>query len=362
MEEATFSLALDAIYDAATEFERWPLALERLGQAFGCSYVGLIDRNPRTMEARVSAVGIDLAGQQEFFEVWSKHDILRRRTPVYRPGAVETDQDILPKADLLRSDYYNGFMKPHEMHGYMRMTLAVENEFRRIISLSRPISLGDYEAADVEQCRRLTPHLQRAARVNQQVEESKLKLAAFSDVLEQSPTGVLLLSGTGRILFANCAARAMAQAADGLVLRGQRIEVLHSQGNVLSGGERRRVEIARALATEPKFILLDEPFTGIDPVTIEEIQEILFRLKKRGIGILITDHNVAATLRITDRNYILIDGKIIAQGTSKEIAAIPPRKTVRIPVMLEAVVRKSCCVKTVKSSSPTAVRCRWRRS
>ncbi len=107
------------------------------------------------------------------------------------------------------------------------------------------------------------------------------------------------------------------ELADELSIR----KILQSQGNVLSGGERRRVEIARALATEPKFILLDEPFTGIDPVTIEEIQEILFRLKSRGIGILITDHNVAATLRITDRNYILIDGKIIAEGTSKEIAA-----------------------------------------
>ena len=95
---------------------------------------------------------------------------------------------------------------------------------------------------------------------------------------------------------------------------------LDSIGNILSGGERRRVEIARALATEPKFILLDEPFTGIDPVTIEEIQEIIFRLKRQGIGILITDHNVAATLRITDRNYILIDGEIIAKGTGSEIA------------------------------------------
>ena len=98
-------------------------------------------------------------------------------------------------------------------------------------------------------------------------------------------------------------------------------KILKSSGNVLSGGERRRVEIARALATDPKFILLDEPFTGIDPVTIEEIQEIIFRLKTRGIGILITDHNVGATLRITDRNYILIDGKIIASGTGREIAA-----------------------------------------
>ena len=83
------------------------------------------------------------------------------------------------------------------------------------------------------------------------------------------------------------------------------------------------MEIARALATEPKFILLDEPFTGIDPVTIEEIQEIIFRLKAQGIGILITDHNVAATLRITDRNYILVDGAIIAAGTGPEIAANP---------------------------------------
>jgi lipopolysaccharide export system ATP-binding protein len=77
------------------------------------------------------------------------------------------------------------------------------------------------------------------------------------------------------------------------------------------------------MATEPKFILLDEPFTGIDPVTIEEIQHILFRLKERGIGILITDHNVAATLRITDRNYILIDGQIVAEGDRKQVAEDP---------------------------------------
>jgi lipopolysaccharide export system ATP-binding protein len=99
--------------------------------------------------------------------------------------------------------------------------------------------------------------------------------------------------------------------------------ILRSTGNVLSGGERRRVEIARALATEPKFILLDEPFTGIDPVTIEEIQSILFRLKARNIGILITDHNIAATLRITDRNYILIGGEIFASGSGQEIANHP---------------------------------------
>lgn len=97
--------------------------------------------------------------------------------------------------------------------------------------------------------------------------------------------------------------------------------ILDKPGAVLSGGERRRAEIARALATNPKFIFLDEPFAGIDPVTIEEIQSILFKLKHNQIGILITDHNVSATLQITDRNFILIDGSIIAHGNAEEITA-----------------------------------------
>lgn len=96
-----------------------------------------------------------------------------------------------------------------------------------------------------------------------------------------------------------------------------------SRGGVLSGGERRRVEIARALACDPKFILLDEPFTGIDPRTIEELQSIITSLKTKGIGILITDHNVGATLGITDRNYILVEGRIIREGDGDTIKNDP---------------------------------------
>jgi lipopolysaccharide export system ATP-binding protein len=96
-----------------------------------------------------------------------------------------------------------------------------------------------------------------------------------------------------------------------------------SIGATLSGGERRRVEIARALATHPKFILLDEPFTGIDPRTIEELQEIIRALTERGIGILITDHNVGATLNITDWNYILVAGKIVKEGNREDIVTDP---------------------------------------
>ncbi len=95
--------------------------------------------------------------------------------------------------------------------------------------------------------------------------------------------------------------------------------VRKTRGDALSGGERRRVEIARCLATEPQFILLDEPFAGIDPIAIDDIREIILYLKKQGIGILITDHNVRETLGITDRAYIMAEGKILRSGTPKEL-------------------------------------------
>lgn len=97
--------------------------------------------------------------------------------------------------------------------------------------------------------------------------------------------------------------------------------VRKSNGDVLSGGERRRTEIARALAVDPKFILLDEPFAGIDPIAVEDIQSIVARLKHKNIGILITDHNVTETLSICDRAYLLIEGKIFKHGTAEELAA-----------------------------------------
>jgi lipopolysaccharide export system ATP-binding protein len=96
--------------------------------------------------------------------------------------------------------------------------------------------------------------------------------------------------------------------------------VRKSVGNNLSGGERRRTEIARALAVDPKFILLDEPFAGVDPIAVEDIQTIVSRLKEKNIGVLITDHNVHETLSITDRAYLLIEGSILKSGTAEELA------------------------------------------
>jgi len=97
-------------------------------------------------------------------------------------------------------------------------------------------------------------------------------------------------------------------------------KVRKNNGDTLSGGERRRTEIARALAVDPKFILLDEPFAGVDPIAVEDIQEIIAKLKYKNIGILITDHNVNETLSICDRAYLLIDGKIFKEGTAEELA------------------------------------------
>ncbi|HPE77291.1 MAG TPA: LPS export ABC transporter ATP-binding protein [Draconibacterium sp.] len=94
-----------------------------------------------------------------------------------------------------------------------------------------------------------------------------------------------------------------------------------SKGIQLSGGERRRTEIARALAIDPKFILLDEPFAGVDPIAVEDIQEIVMKLKEKNIGVLITDHNVHETLNITDRSYLLFEGSILKAGTAEELAA-----------------------------------------
>lgn len=97
-------------------------------------------------------------------------------------------------------------------------------------------------------------------------------------------------------------------------------KVRKNQGNRLSGGERRRVEIARCLAINPRFIMLDEPFAGVDPIAVQDIQHIVARLRRQNIGILITDHNVNETLSITDRAYLLFEGKVLFQGTAEELA------------------------------------------
>lgn len=123
-----------------------------------------------------------------------------------------------------------------------------------------------------------------------------------------------------------------------------------SRGDLLSGGERRRTEIARALAVNPKFILLDEPFAGVDPIAVEDIQNIVASLKDKNIGILITDHNVQETLAITDRTYLMFEGRILKSGSAEELAADPQVRKVYLGQNFELRKKKE---EVLKSSEET---------
>ena len=116
-------------------------------------------------------------------------------------------------------------------------------------------------------------------------------------------------------------AKEQKEKAESLLEEFSLTHVRKNLGMVLSGGERRRTEIARAISVDPKFVLLDEPFAGVDPIAVEEIQGIVAKLKEKNIGILITDHNVNETLSITDRAYLMFEGKLLKQGSAEELAA-----------------------------------------
>lgn len=224
MNAAEVSGILDAVYDSAVSPDRWPQALDRLGQAFDCRCVALIDRNLRTLEARVDTSNVDASSQREFLDFWSARDLVRQRTRSWRPGAIEVDQQIVPKSEILASDYYNGFMKPRDMQSLMRLTLAHRNRFLTIISLVRPPSAEEFDATSIEQCQVLMPHLQRAANIRFQTEHTSALLGGLSDVADRSVTAVLLLERSGQVKFANKAARAMA-AAGAFQLRSSQMEI-----------------------------------------------------------------------------------------------------------------------------------------
>ena len=226
MNAAEDSGVLDAIYEAAVSHDAWPLAMHRLGDLFGCSCVSLVDRDRVTGQGRAVAWGIDARGQREYLDVWLGRNVFHWHTRVWRQGEVETDRDVLPRPELLRSDYYNGFMKPRDMLGMLRVATLVDDSSVQILGLARPPSAAEYDRADVERLRPLVRHVQRAATISRQLSESREALSGVSTALEQSATGIVLLSRNGSVIFVNRAAGAMIQSVAGLRLREGRLSAL----------------------------------------------------------------------------------------------------------------------------------------
>ena len=234
LDDAAFAEILDSAYAAAASYDLWPDALERMGALFGCSVVSLIERDVRTLKSGGTASGIDLAGQREYFAVWGARNPIVRGKRSWRAGEIDTDRQIVPKDYLVASDYYHAFMKPHDMHAIMRLTLNAgtsdDDGYVQVLNFGRPSSGGDFDKREIELARHLMPHAQRAGFISRRLQLAQVMLDSVTDVLERSPAGILLLDGLGRIAFANIAVRTMT-TEDAFVLRRSRLEARDRREN-----------------------------------------------------------------------------------------------------------------------------------
>ena len=216
---------IEAIYDSAVSFDNWSAALEHLAKVFRSHNVSLISRNLKTMAGSSVAFGSDAEASREYFQVWGRRNLFVNRTKVWRPGSVETDEQIVPRSDLVRSDYYNEFMARYDVQRVMRLSLVTEAGAHQSISLSRHNSIGEFDRSDVELGEYFMPHLQRAARISWSLHRANMIWGAAAELLEENPTGLVLLDWSGRIVFANRAIRAMAARADAFLIQIGRAHV-----------------------------------------------------------------------------------------------------------------------------------------
>lgn len=268
---------LDNVYVAATAPEAWPTALEQLGRYFDCSCVSLVKKDVRTAQGTAFQWGVSPSDASEYLTYWLPRNIFHSRTRVWRPGHIETDRTILPKRELLRSDYYNGFLKPHEMHAMMRVALHLDDRSLHILALARSEQAGEYEQADIDELRPLVGHLQRAAAIARHTSGVSEALQGLSGLLEQGTTGILLLSASGRVVFANDAARDIVSAEPAIELREARLAARESQGNAVlqrliagATGQMREVGDARggafrlAASAQPGLTVVVGPLANKD--------------------------------------------------------------------------------------------------
>jgi DNA-binding CsgD family transcriptional regulator len=220
------SQALDLIYSASIAPEQWPVALAGIGELFHCSCVCLIDRNLRTLRGSICS-NFDQESEREFLTNWTERNVIRQTPRARRSGMIETDQEILPRAEFTRSEYFNEFLSPRDMDHMMLATMGLQREFVRSLTLMRPEVAGAFDPRDVKQFQPLVGHLQRAIAINVELAKSKVVFGAALEVLEQSSAGVFLLNELGRVVFINRAALAMEAHRDGFMLVQDRIKLPH---------------------------------------------------------------------------------------------------------------------------------------
>lgn len=213
MDDDAFGQTIGMIYDAAVLPEYWPAALDRLRVIFRGNAVTTMLRNTETAEGQGIAVG-DPIPYREYLERWTERNIISNRTRDWSAGAVETDQDILPKSELMRSEYYNDFMTRSGIHAVLRLSLRYEDKIWSGISVTRPRRAGEFDQKDIALGRTFVPHLQRAMTIAQRLRYSDIASDAALDRLEHP---LFILDRSGKLIHFNHAAAALLARADGLI-------------------------------------------------------------------------------------------------------------------------------------------------
>lgn len=214
MDDDTFAQTIGTIYDAAVSPKSWPVALEQLRKIFRGNAVTTMLRNIETAEGQGIAVGDPPILYDEYLKQWTGRNIISNKTRDWRAGAVETDQDILPKSELMRSEYYNDFMVRNDIHAVLRLSLRYEDKIWAGISVTRPRREGEFDQEDIALGRTFVPHLQKALMIAQRLRHSDLASDAALDRLDHP---LLVLDRRGRLIHFNQAAATLLACADGLV-------------------------------------------------------------------------------------------------------------------------------------------------
>jgi len=217
MDLNTYSLLIERLYDAATDAKSWPASLRTVADAFHGHAASLIFRDMSTMEGHWIST-LEPATETEYFNDWRDNNILVGARQDWRPGAVETDRDWMPKADLLRSDFHAGFMRPRDIYAVMRLLVRKEGTVQPSLTIARHCGAGDFDEAEVAIARRLIPHVQHAICISDRLGGTRVELIDGAEALDRLVHPIMVLDDMGAPIHVNRAADALVAKCDGVTL------------------------------------------------------------------------------------------------------------------------------------------------